>query len=119
LSDGLGGHGEGHAMSNGRPTREECYDAALQVMATALVRRAIEKARAKHRDAATAAAESIQEADQRRKPERAAQLPDGRLVFDLAHYPVAREMLRRAAERHFRRIRGLAPIDGGTEDPTQ
>jgi len=26
-----------------------------------------------------------------------------RLVFDLAHYPTAREILRRATERHFRR----------------
>lgn len=36
-----------------RPTREECYDAALQVIATALVRRAIERARARAYDAAT------------------------------------------------------------------
>ena len=31
------------------------------------------------------------------------QAHEGRLQFDLAHYPVAREMLRRATERHFRR----------------
>jgi len=32
---------------------------------------------------------------------RATQLPDGRWQFDISRYPVVREILRRATERHF------------------
>ena len=41
---------------------------------------------------------------------RATQLPDGRWQFDISRYQVAREILRRATERHFRKQYDMAVL---------